>query len=69
MGYEGKTEDGIGIGTTKKKLKELWGLDLACHEADNYWEFISRPGTLFEFERDDNGEEVISTIFIAPPEN
>ncbi len=45
----------------------MWGLDLAYHE-DDYWEFMSKSGTLFNFEKDEKGEDVISAIYINLPE-
>jgi hypothetical protein len=64
-GYEGKTSDGIHIGLPKAELKEKWGLDLAYHEENDYWEFMSRPGTLFEFALDQNGVERIQAIYVS----
>src|SRR3989304_4807348 len=64
-GYVGKTEDGIGIGTPRDELKRKSGLDIAYHKDDDYWEFISKPGTLFEFGKDEKGGEIINTIYIA----
>ena len=66
-GYEGQTEEGIKVGLSKDDLKKMWGLDLAYHE-DDYWEFMSKSGTLFNFEKDEKGEDVISAIYINLPE-
>ncbi len=68
-GYLGKTDDGVGIGITKENLKNIWGLDLAYHEDDEYWEFISKPGTLFNFEKNKEGKEVVSEIYLTSSED
>lgn len=64
-GYPGKTEDGVGVGMTKSELENLWGLGLSYNKEDEYWEFLSKPGILFEFEKDEKGEEVVSVIYIV----
>jgi hypothetical protein len=64
-GYRGQSSDGLHIGMSRDKLKELWGYDLAYLENDNYWEFISRPGTLFEFSPDEQGGMRVTKIYIS----
>ncbi|MBI5649636.1 MAG: hypothetical protein HZC40_04195 [Chloroflexi bacterium] len=68
-GYQGQTVDGIAIGMPMSELKRLWGYDLAYDQAGEFWEFLNRPGTLFAFEKDGEGVERISKIFIAPQTN
>jgi hypothetical protein len=64
-GYTGCSQEGVGIGITKSELKDLLGFDLAYNEVDNYWEFLSHPGFLFEFSKGENGVERVSAIYLT----
>jgi hypothetical protein len=64
-GYQGQTPDGVFIGMDADALRKLWGHDLAYVEDGKYWEFLSRPGTLFDLEKKENGRFAIKAIYIA----
>jgi hypothetical protein len=64
-GYTGSSKEGIGINITKSELKDILGFDLAFNEADNYWEFLSHPGLLFEFSEGEDGIERVCAIYLT----
>lgn len=63
-GYLGKTADQVGVGVTRDELKNKWGLDLAWHEGEEMWSFLSKPGIGFNFGKDGEDIEKISAVYI-----
>ena len=59
--YEGKTKEGIGIGSMRVEVKNAYG----SLEWDGSWHIQIPPfGIGFDFENDDFGQQFVSVIYI-----
>lgn len=58
--YEGKTQEGIGLGSTRAKVEEVYG----ALEWDGTWHILIPPfGIGFDFQDDLTGEQYVSEIY------